>query len=68
MYMQAEHVLDPSADSPFFTIGGYYDDVLRRDTDHWVISSLTLTVLWRRGDESIMRTAVHRGSTRPSSR
>lgn len=68
MYMQAEHVLDPSADSPFFTIGGYYDDVLRRDTDHWVISSLTLTVLWRRGDESVMRTAVHRGSTRPSSR
>jgi hypothetical protein len=64
MYMQAEHVLDDRADSPFFTIGGYYTDTLRRDTDHWVISAVTLTVLWRRGDESMMGIAAARGAER----
>jgi hypothetical protein len=62
MYMQAEHVLDATPDAPWFTIGGFYTDHLRRDTDHWVIDAVTLTVLWRRGDESIMKTAAIRGT------
>lgn len=59
MYMQAAHFLDDVE----FTIGGYYDDTLRRrEADHrWVIDSVTLTVWWRRGDPDIMRRARERG-------
>ena len=61
MYMQAAHFLfdDPE---PEFTIGGYYDDALVRDDGRWQISAVTLTVLWRRGNEGIMRIALDRGT------
>jgi hypothetical protein len=54
MYMQAHHVLDPNDDTSWYTIGGYYDDVLIREGDAWRIAAVTLNVLWQRGDASIM--------------
>lgn len=57
MYMQAHHVLDPDDPSSWFTIGGYYDDTLvRADAGPagWLLTGVTLTVLWRMGDPAIM--------------
>ena len=62
MYMQAHHVYRP--DEPTFTIGGYYDDTLVRSAQGpagWLITGVTLTVLWRRGDPSIMTAAASDG-------
>lgn len=61
MYMQAEHVLDDDVASPWFTLGGYYTDQVVRTEQGWRIEAVTLTVLWRRGDPSIMATALERG-------
>jgi 3-phenylpropionate/cinnamic acid dioxygenase small subunit len=54
MYMQAHHVLDPKDTDSWYTIGGYYDDVLIRERAAWRIAAVTLNVLWQRGDASIM--------------
>lgn len=57
MYMQAHHVFDPDDAASWFTIGGYYDDTLVRDTHGpagWLLTGVTLTVLWRMGDPAIM--------------
>jgi len=64
MYMQAHHVLDPDDPASWFTIGGYYDDLLVRSPDGprgWLLAGVTLTVLWRRGDASIMPVAREMG-------
>ena len=66
MYMQAHHVFEPDRPSSWFTIGGYYDDTLRRASDApagWLLTGVTLTVLWRRGDPTIMPAAATRGAT-----
>lgn len=63
MYMQAHHVYDARDPDSWFTIGGYYDDVLARSEAGpagWLITGVTLTVLWRRGDPSVMETARRR--------
>jgi CubicO group peptidase (beta-lactamase class C family) len=57
MYMQAHHVFDPDDAASWFTIGGYYDDTLVRDDrgpGGWLLTGVTLTVLWRMGDPAIM--------------
>ena len=60
MYMQATHLLldDPE---PEFTIGGYYDDELRRIDGEWKITAVTLTVWWRTGNPQIMVRARESG-------
>ncbi|MEM9130907.1 MAG: nuclear transport factor 2 family protein [Actinomycetota bacterium] len=63
MYMQAAHFLTDWPE-PEFTIGGFYDDRLRRTADGWRITSVTLTVWWRRGDERLMAEAHARGRRR----
>jgi len=62
MYMQAVHALDHGNDETWFSVGGYYCDELVRTPLGWRITAVTLTILWRRGDESIMATAARRGS------
>ncbi len=65
MYMQAHHVYDAADPASWFTIGGYYDDTLIRSSDGpagWLITGVTLTVLWRHGDPSIMDAARSRSS------
>ncbi len=57
MYMQAHHVFEPEKEDSWFTIGGYYDDTLTRDAESpsgWKLTGVKLTVLWRKGQESIM--------------
>jgi hypothetical protein len=57
MYMQAHHVYEPDVADSWFTIGGYYDDVLVRSARGpagWLLTGVTLTVLWRMGDPAIM--------------
>jgi len=64
MYMQAHHVYLPDDPTSWFTIGGYYDDALARSADGpagWLITAVTLTVLWRQGDASIMSAAASAG-------
>ena len=61
MYVQAHHVHDADDPASWYTIGGYYDDVLVRSADGpagWLLTSVTLTVLWRRGDPEIMARAA----------
>lgn len=57
MYMQAHHVFDADDPASWFTIGGYYDDTLVRSDagpSGWLLTGVTLTVLWRMGDPAIM--------------
>jgi|TARA_B100000902_G_scaffold392861_1_gene445974 hypothetical protein len=64
MYMQAHHVYEPDKEGSWFTLGGYYDDTLIRSDDSptgWMLSGVKLTVLWRKGDESIMAIAREKG-------
>jgi hypothetical protein len=73
MYVQAHHVYRADDPASWYTIGGYYDDTLVRSADApvgWLITGITLTVLWRRGDASIMALAARDGSipdTNPTS-
>ena len=53
---------DHGNDEAWFSVGGYYRDELVRTPLGWRITAVTLTILWRRGDESIMGTAARRGS------
>jgi hypothetical protein len=62
IYMQAEHFLDAYDGSTSYAIGGYYTDRLVRHNNHWLISSVTLAVLWRRGDPEIMVKATEKGT------
>ena len=65
MYMQAHHVYDPTDAASWFTIGGYYDDTLVRSPPApagWLITGVTLTVLWRAGDPAIMDAARRRNA------
>ena len=62
MYMKAEHfltehVLTEQGEQREFALGGYYDDKLVNTPNGWRMSEVTLTVLWRRGDPSIMTRA-----------
>jgi hypothetical protein len=69
MAMRATHALEHGHDDAWFTIGGYYRDTFVRIGGGWRITGVTLVVLWRRGDESIMSTAARRGTAaraRPS--
>ncbi len=50
MYVQAEHIVGDR----WFTIGGYYADRLRRAGGEWKLTSVTLNVLWRRGDPTVL--------------
>ena len=64
MYMQAHHVFEPDEEDSWFTIGGYYDDKLVRDDQSptgWKLTGVTLTVLWRKGNDSIMPKARAKG-------
>ena len=64
MYMQAHHVFEPEKEDSWFTIGGYYDDTLLRDAKSpsgWNLTGVKLTVLWRKGQESIMQLARSEG-------
>ncbi len=64
MYMQAHHVHRPADPASWFTIGGYYDDTLVRSAagpGGWLITGVTLSVLWRRGDPTIMDLARREG-------
>ena len=64
MYMQAHHVYVPDDPNSWFTIGGYYDDTLVRSAHGpagWLITAVTLTVLWRMGDPTIMIAAASAG-------
>lgn len=64
MYMQAHHVFEPDEEDSWFTIGGYYDDTLTRDPESptgWKLSGVKLTVLWRKGNDSIMPIARSKG-------
>ena len=54
MYMKAEHFLIEEDVQGEFAIGGYYDDIAVRTDEGWKLSSVKLTVLWRRGDPEIM--------------
>jgi hypothetical protein len=71
MYVQAHHVYQADDPASWYTIGGYYDDTLVRSDDGpagWLLSGVTLTVLWRRGDPEIMARAAADGSSRPHDR
>ena len=66
MYMQAHHVFEAEKEDSWFTIGGYYDDMLVRNDQSptgWLLTGVTLTVLWRKGTDSIMEQARSKGHT-----
>jgi hypothetical protein len=64
MYVQAHHVYDADDPASWYTIGGHYDDTLVRSADGpagWLLTGVTLKVLWRRGDPDIMSRARRSG-------
>lgn len=61
VYLQAHHRLhadDP--DERHYTIGGKYEDRLRRENGMWVFTALTLHTLWTLGDKTVMSEAAER--------
>jgi hypothetical protein len=63
MSVQAHHVFDPDDPASWYTVGGFYDDTLRRVDGRWLLTGVCLTVTWRAGDPAIMelaRAAGHR--------
>jgi hypothetical protein len=68
VYLQAHHVLDLN-DPPgrHYTIGGRYEDRLRRQDGRWLFSALTLHNLWTQGDAAIMEEAAARVSAQRAS-
>lgn len=62
IYMQAEHFMDANDGGTSYSIGGYYTDRLVFQNNRWLISGVTLTVLWRRGDPRIMVKATEKGT------
>ena len=61
VYLQAHHRLN--ADDPHerhYTIGGKYQDRVRRENGSWVFTVLTLHSLWTSGDKSVMAEAAAR--------
>jgi hypothetical protein len=62
MYMRAHHVYDPVDPASWYTVGGYYDDILERVDGRWLLNSVRLTVTWRAGDPAIMELARAAGS------
>lgn len=58
MYMQAEHHLLTDQGDNVYTLGGYYDDRLRKVDDEWKIAAVTLNVTWQRGNRHIMTLAT----------
>jgi SnoaL-like domain len=61
MYMQAHHVFDSNDPDSYYTLGGYYDDTLVRNGDGWLITGVTLTVTWQRGNYDVMEAARAKG-------
>jgi hypothetical protein len=61
IYMQAEHFLTHVDKDAYYTIGGCYTDRLVRGADHWLITGVTLSIFWRRGDPEIMVKAAQLG-------
>lgn len=49
----AEHILDEDGER-WFTLGGVYSDEYVRSDGSWLISSMTLTPSWYRGDRGVM--------------
>ena len=62
MYMKAEHFLQNDRGNPDFALGGYYIDELVRVDGTWLIHSVTLKILWNRGNRHIMELAAARGA------
>ncbi len=60
MYVVADHVLGDR----IFTVGGYYNDTLVRRGGRWLLSGITLTTEWQRGDRGLMDEARQLGSAR----
>jgi hypothetical protein len=61
MYVQAHHVRDADDPASWYTIGGHYDDELVRSAAGpagWLLTGVTLTVSWRRGDPTIMTSSA----------
>ena len=64
MYMQAHHVYEVEKPDSWLTLGGYYDDTLVRSDlspTGWLLTGVKLTVLWKKGDHSIMALAREAG-------
>jgi hypothetical protein len=64
MYMQAHHVFEPDNENSWFTLGGYYNDSLVRSDlspTGWLLTGVKLTILWRKGDHTIMAEARTKG-------
>ena len=67
MYMKAEHFLNNDRGSFDYTLGGYYVDTLRRVDERWLITGVTLKILWHRGNRHIMDLAARKGVRQSSS-
>ncbi len=62
MYMQAVHFLKNDDGDRTFTLGGYYVDNLVKRSGRWLITGVTLNVLWNTGNRHIMAVAAERGA------
>ena len=63
MYMQAHHVYEPDKDDSWLLWADSMNSLLRSDLSPtgWLLTGVKLTVLWRKGDHSIMALAREKG-------
>lgn len=61
MYVTAEHILDDEGER-WFTVGGIYRDEYEKTDGRWVITSMTMTPLWTRGDRGSLDEARKRAA------
>jgi hypothetical protein len=57
-HFQAQHILANTDGGDRWTLGGRYDFELRRETDGWRISGVTMTAVWSEGNQSVMSRAA----------
>lgn len=63
-YMRAEHVVINNEGDNYYTMGGYYTNLLVRTANGWKLCGMTLTVNWNRGNRHVLRLAARRGRER----
>lgn len=64
-YGTATHILQVPGQDSRWVLGARYDAVLRRDSDGWRATDLTLTAVWGEGNQNLLSAAAAKARRAP---